>query len=245
VAREFLLWLAAGDDLRWLDVGAGTGALSRMIAQTTDPRQVVGCEPSDAYLAAARRSVDDRRVRFEHGDACSLRYDAEFDAVVSGLVLNFIRDVRSALRCMTRAVVPGGMVAAYVWDYRGRMQMLRSFWDAAAAVDVAAWELDEGVRFPLCDPSQLTELWRASGLRGVESTALDVVTRFRDFDDYWSPFLGGQGPAPAYLASLAEGDRVTLRDAIRASLPTAAGGSISMVARAWAVKGRTPDPTTR
>jgi len=257
VAGKFLAWLGTGEQLRWLDVGAGTGALSAVIAEIADPRAVVGVDTSAAYVDDARRRVDDPRVRFERSDAGSLRYDAEFDAAVSGLVLNFVGpgptkraadrlrrtrtfgpDARAAVDGMRRAVVPGGVVAAYVWDYAGRMELMRHFWDAAATVDPSARDLDEGRRFPLCDPQALDELWRAAGLRSVETAALDVTTSFRDFDDYWSPFLGGQGPAPAYAMSLPAPRRDALRDAVRSSLPIADDGSISLIARAWAVKGR-------
>lgn len=240
VARDFLSWLGAGEHLRWLDVGAGTGALSAVIVAAVNPRAVVGVDATRGYVDDARHRVDDPHVRFELGDACSLAYYAQFDAAVSGLVLNFVPDVRSALDGMTRAVAPGGLVAAYVWDYAGRMELMRHFWDAAVSVDESARGLDEGVRFPLCSPHRLAALWRTGGLRSVETTALDVPTPFRDFHDYWSPFLGGQGPAPAYLMSLRTPQRVAVRNAVRSLLPIGPDGSISMVARAWAVKGRTP-----
>jgi SAM-dependent methyltransferase len=240
VARDFLAWLAPGDGLRWLDVGAGTGALSAAAAAAVNPREVVGVDTSRRYVDDARRRVADPRVRFEQGDACALPYDGLFDAVVSGLMLNFVPDARSAVDSMTRAATPGGLVAAYVWDYAGRMEFMRAFWDAAAVVDASARDLDEGRRFPLCDPDRLAELWRAAGLQSVETTALEVATRFRDVDDFWAPFLGGQGPAPAYLMSLPKPQRAAVRDAVRSSLPIAGDGSISMIARAWAVKGHTP-----
>ena len=240
VAHDFLAWLAPTGRLRWLDVGAGTGALSAVIVDAVDPHEVVGVDASGDYVDDARRRVDDPRARFDQGDACALPYDARFDAVVSGLVLNFVRDAAAALGGMTRAAAPGGLVAAYVWDYAGRMDLMRHFWEAAATVDAPARELDEGIRFPLCDPDRLAALWRAAGLHAVETTALEVVTAFRDFDAYWSPFLGGQGPAPAYLMSLPGPQRGAIRDAVRSSLPVARDGSITMVARAWAVQGRRP-----
>jgi hypothetical protein len=86
----------------------------------------------------------------------------------------------------------------------------------------------------------LEALWLAGGLANVASLALDVPTVFRDFDDYWRPFLGGQGPAPGYAMSLDEERRTALRERIRAALPVAGDGSISLVARAWAVQGRSP-----
>jgi hypothetical protein len=95
-----------------------------------------------------------------------------------------------------RAAAPGGLVAAYVWDYAGRMELIRQFWDAAVAMDPTAAFQDEGVRFPLCQPERLDELWHATGLAEVETRGIEVDTVLADFEDYWSPFLGGQGPAP-------------------------------------------------
>jgi hypothetical protein len=129
-------------------------------------------------------------------------------------------------------------VAAYVWDYAGKIELMRYFWDAAVELDRAALELDEGRRFPLCRPAPLAELFTNARKRAVETRAIDVPTRFRDFDDYWTPFLGGQGPAPGYAMSLSEERRSALRDRIRARLPIAEDGSIDLIARAWAVRGR-------
>ena len=115
---------------------------------------------------------------------------------------------------------------------------MRYFWDAAVALDPGALDLDEGRRFPLCAPAPLTALFEDAGLRDVETRAIDVPTRFRDFDDYWTPFLGGQAPAPGYAMSLTEERRAALRDRIRSKLPIANDGSINLIARAWAVRGR-------
>ena len=109
--------------------------------------------------------------------------------------------------------------------------------DAAAALDSAAEELDEGVRFPICHPDRLEAVWRDAGLSDVASRPIDVPTVLRDFDDYGSPFLGGQAPAPGYAMSLAEERRAALRELIRERLPVAADGSISLIGRAWAVRG--------
>ena len=127
-------------------------------------------------------------------------------------------------------------MAAYVWDYAGKMQLMRHFWNAAVALNPAAFELDEGRRFPICQPEPLKELFHAAGLREVEVRAIDISTDFSNFDDYWSPFLGGQAPAPSYAMALSEEDRFALRELLRASLPTALDESIPLVARAWAVR---------
>ena len=238
VARDFLTWLAAAPGARWLDLGCGTGALTEAILAAAAPAYVQGVDRSLSYALFARDRVRDGRTGFLVADARSLPQRGQsVDVVVSGLALNFIPQPELAVAEMARTTRPGGIVAAYVWDYAGRMQLVRYFWDAAIALDPRASELDEGRRFPICHPAVLEALFRGAGLRGVESRAIDVPTSFRDFDDYWRPFLGGQGPAPGYAMALGEGRRTALRERIRAALPVAADGSIGLAARAWAVRG--------
>lgn len=239
VAREFLKWLAVPDGKDWLDVGCGTGALTRTIIEQENPNSVIGIDASPGYAEYAKARIESLRARFEVGDAQSLPIDAaSLDAAVSGLVLNFLPQPPRAVAEMARVVRPGAVVAAYVWDYAGKMELMRCFWNAAVALDAATIELDEGRRFPLCQPTPLAELFTQAGLGEVEVRPIDVATDFRDFDDYWSPFLGGQGPAPGYAMSLTEERRARLRDRIRSELPIAKDGSIHLVARAWAARGR-------
>lgn len=153
------------------------------------------------------------------------------------VVLNFVPQPERAVAEMTRATRSGGVVAVYVWDYADRMQMIRHFFDAVVVLDPNAIEPDEGRRFPICHPDALSQLFESAGLDNVEARPIEVPTVFRDFDDYWSPFLGGQGPAPSYTMSLSDERRAALRERIRAGLPFALDGSISLVARAWAVRG--------
>jgi SAM-dependent methyltransferase len=242
VATEFVGWLAPASGRSWLDVGCGTGALTETILRLADPRGIVGVDRSPDYLAYARSRVTSPRVRFEVGDAQSLPVPTHsVDLAVSGLALNFVPEPARAVAEMARAVRAGGVVAAYLWDYAGRMEMMRHFWDAAVALDPHAARLDEGTRFPLCAPGPLTASWTEAGLVEIEARAIDVATRFADFDDFWTPFLGGQGPAPGYTASLTEERRALLRDRIQDHLPVAADGSIDLVARAWAIRGSKVD----
>jgi SAM-dependent methyltransferase len=200
---------------------------------------VTGVDSAEGFVAYAREHVRDERASFRVGDAEAQSFgDGVFDAVVMGLVLNFIPRQDAALAEMVRFVGRGGTVAAYVWDYADQMQITRVFWDAAVEMDPSAAERDQGRRFVICKPEPLTRLFESAGMVGVEVVAIDAPTRFRDFDDYWLPFLGGQGPAPSYLMSLTEERRAALRENIRGRLPVAADGSISLVARAWAVRGR-------
>ena len=207
MARAFVAWLGVPPGARWLDVGCGTGALAAGILEVAAPRE------SEGFVAHAGTQVTDPRARFDVGDALALPSAAgAFDAAVSGLVLNVVPDPARAAAEMARVTRPGGAVVAYVWDYAGRMQLMRHFWDVAGELDPAARELDEGRRFPLRQPRPRAELFRNAGLDAVEVRPIDGPTRGRDFDDYWSPFLGGQGPAPGYAMSLGEERRAALRE---------------------------------
>ena len=238
VARRFLEWLDAPAGMRWLDVGCGTGALSQTILEAASPLVVQGVDLSQSYVNYAREHIADDRARFDVCDAQALPYpNASYDVVVSGLALNFIPEPAAAVSEMVRMARNGGTVAIYVWDYAGEMQLMRYFWDAAGTLDPAAIELDEGRRFLICQPNPLVQLFQNSGLRNVEARAIDVPTAFHSFDDYWTPFLGGQGPAPSYAMSLSEDRRKALRELIRSRLPVNNDGTINLTARAWAVRG--------
>jgi hypothetical protein len=132
------------------------------------------------------------------------------------------------------------MIAGYVWDYADRMEIIRRFFDAAIELDPAAVAADEGLRFSICAPAPLRAAFEDAGLEEVEVRPIEVPTVFTGFDDYWTPFLSGTAPAPAYAMRLSEAERVRLRERLRATLPTEADGSIHLVARAWAVRGRNP-----
>lgn len=181
----------------WLDVGCGTGALTETILQVANPGGVVGIDPSEGYVTYARAYVTDERAQLAVGDFQDLSYaDNTFDAAVSGRVLNFVPNPGQAVAEMKRVARPGGVIAAYVWDYAGKMELTRYFWNAAVALNPDARNLDEGRRFPLCRPGPLRQLFSQAGPWHVEMRTIDAATNFTDFDDYWSPFLGGQGPAP-------------------------------------------------
>ncbi len=237
VAPAFLAWLEVPAGRSWVDVGCGTGALCAAILEHSAPSSVTGVEPSAGFLATAAENLAGRATLHQGSATAIPLEDSSADAVVAGLVLNFVADQRAALAEMARVANNGGTIGAYVWDYGGKMELIRQFWDAAVELDPAAATLDEGTRFPLCRPEALTELFAGAGLDDVEATAIDISTPFADFDDYWQPFLGGQGPAPAHAMSLDEPARERLRELLRRRIPTQPDGTIALIARAWAVRG--------
>ncbi|HET6413141.1 MAG TPA: methyltransferase domain-containing protein [Anaeromyxobacter sp.] len=240
VAREFVRILRTSGG-RWLDVGCGGGALVQAILEQAVPESVVALDRSLGFLRYARTRAG---AAFHAADAQALPFSSgRFDAVVSGLVLNFVGDPGKMVEEMVRVARPGATVALYVWDYAGRMEMIRHFWSAAMALDPGAAALDEAARFPICAPGPLRALFEAAGVSRVTVGAIDVPTVFRDFDDYWMPFLGGQGPAPGYVASLGKGRQIALRERVRSALSHASDGSIPLRARAFSVHGIKVDAT--
>jgi SAM-dependent methyltransferase len=241
VAPEFLAWLHARRSGRWLDDGCGTGELTRAIIKLSDPESVDGFDLSESYINYAGAHTKDPRATFAVADALALPCaDAVYDVAVAGLCLNMMADQPRAVAELKRVVKPGGIVGAYVWDFDGKMQMLRSFWDAVEALDPGPEDSAVDPRFAICKPEPLAELFRVAGFHDVEVRAVDAATVFKDFDDYWNPFLHGGAPAQQHTAALSVERRALLRERLRSSLPAAGNGSIPLIARAWAVKGRVP-----
>jgi len=238
IAEKFLDWLSIPPARSWLGVGCGTGSLTKLILETQHPKEIISIDSSSDFISYAQQLITSPSVRFKVGLAQSLDLDSNsMDAVVSGLVLNFVPQPEDAISEMLRVTKPGGKIGIFLWDYADGMQMLRYFWDAAVELDVSAAAFEEGIRFPLCQAGQLESLVLEIGLKQVEATPIEVTTVFQNFDDYWMPFLGNAGPAPGYTMSLKQKDRQKLEDKLRESLPIENNGSISLIARDWAVKG--------
>ena len=92
---------------------------------------------------------------------------------------------------------------------------------------------------PLTRNGDLATLWRTRGLENVSNEVLTIETTFSSFDDYWRPFLEQQGPAGAYVGTLADADREQLR--LRLFIRLIGEGPdrpITLRARAWAARGR-------
>jgi len=240
LAPLFVSWLRIARGAHWLDVGCGTGAMANAICSHGAPASVVGCDTALPFIDFAREHSQDARVSFAVCGVGGLpRLREGYGSATSLLALNFFPDPASAVHEMRSLTVPQGTVSACVWDYAGRMDFLRYFWDAAAALDPMARDLDEGARFPLCHPDPLMALFR-DGLGDVRCEPLEIPTDFASLDDYWRPLLGGTGPAPSYVASLDADRRELLARKLEATLPRGPGGAIPLTARAWAVRGTVP-----
>ena len=243
LAPKMVDFAGVRDGDRVLDIGSGTGALAFAVRAANPSGAIVGIDPSVDYVRYAASRAAGTRIAFEVGDAQALALpERSFDKTLSLLVINFIPDRDRAIDEMIRVTRPGGVIAAAVWDYGEGMEMLRTFWDEAVALDPSSAPRDEHT-MPLSKAGGLAAAWRAHGLRDVEEQPLTIALRFASFDDYWAPFLLGQGPAGAYVAKLAPAQRAALEARLRTRL--LGGGpdrAFELRARAWAVRGVVASP---
>ncbi len=238
LARKFVDWLQPAPAGHWLDVGCGTGALTAAICAAGEPASVLSCDPSEPFVEHARSVVSDPRASFVIAGAENLPgREGGFDAVVSGLVLNFLPDPARFALSVRERLRSGGCFGAYIWSYHDGMEFLKAFWDEATALDPQAIARTEGLGFSLCRPEALAALLESSGFARVEIGSLEIPTDFADFDDYWLPFLRGTGTGPNYATSLDGSSRDLLRERLRHRLAPGADGRIRLKARAWAVRG--------
>jgi ubiquinone/menaquinone biosynthesis C-methylase UbiE len=238
LAPQYIAFAGVKDRDRVLDVGTGTGSVASTIAAALPSCRVVGIDPSEAFIAAARNNARSDRERFEVGDAQSLGFaEGSFDQAMALLVLNFVPDHAKALAGMRRVTRPGGVVSACVWDYDAGMQMLRFFWDEVVALDPSMAPKDER-HMKLSRQGQLGALWKQAGLAEVQEQPIAIEQRFASFQDYWEPFLKGAGPGGAYVVSLDEERRRQLESRLRGRLLADRGdGPFTLGAKAWCVRG--------
>lgn len=237
LADRFVRWIGSPEGLRWLDVGCGSGALGAAVISRCGPAGITAVDQSEGFVKTARDRLGPL-AECKVGNALSLPLnDSAVDITVSGLMLNFIPVPERALDEMKRVTKVGGTVAAYIWDYAGKMEFLRHFWDAVVDLQPEAENLRESRRFANSNGDFLRCQFACAGFAGIETQPIDITMRFTDFDDYWLPFLGGQGPAPTYVQTLIGPDQANLREALKDRLVTEPNGSINLEARAWAVRG--------
>jgi SAM-dependent methyltransferase len=214
LAPKFFDFAQVQPGSRVLDLGCGTGSLTRVLLERTGGEgSVVGVDVSAPFIEHAKAEITDPRVSFELQDATELAFpDGSFDAVLSLLVLNFVPECRNAITEMLRVARSGGVVAAATWDIAGGLMIARMFLDTAALLDEEAAEVRaKGRRALLTHDGELAAAFREAGALEVEEIDLLIRMKFADFGDYWSSFLSGQSPPGAYLSALDDVRRERLR----------------------------------
>ena len=238
LAQALLDFARVAPGMRALDVGCGPGGLAAVLAERLGPANVAAVDPSEPFAEACRARVPGIEVGVASAEALPFA-EATFDAVLSQLVVNFIGDPEQGVREMARVTRCGGTVGACVWDYAGEMTLLRTFWDAAHEVEPERAAVADESTMRWCGEGELAELWSTAGLGSVRFGSLVVRADYGDFEDLWSPFPTGIGPAGAFAKSLDEERRGALRESFRRRLGVG-DEPFELTARAWAVAGQKP-----
>ena len=241
LAPSFLRFVEVGDGQHVLDVGCGTGSLSRALVSSGATVSVTGIDPAPDYVSFAREALQHPRAQFRIGAAESLPFaDGGFDAALALLVMQDFDDPRQAVLEMARVTAPGGVVATCLWDFRDGLPMLSLLWQAAEAVapDAVSRQRDQTSPPRRTTLGDLQTLWRDCGLSDIKTATLELSMRFSSFDDYWQPFLGGATPTSAFAAAVDTQTGGALARALAGKLTSIQpDGSFALPARAWAVKG--------
>ncbi len=247
LAIPFLAFAGTVEHEHILDVGCGTGALADALMKQSNPAEVRAVDIAEVYVAYAQKRHAHPGLVFAVCDACALDFpENHFDRVLSLLVLHFVPRPADAIAEMRRVAKPGAVVAAAVWDVRGGFVANRLFFDTAAALDPRAGQRRaKNYTRPLTKPGELVAAWRSAGLLDVVETQLTIRMEFENFQDYWRPYLGKDGPGAEYVGSLNSDERALLEAAVRnAYLDGEPDGPRSYAALAWAVKGTAPIGTS-
>ncbi len=238
VAPQFLTWMEPRRRARWLDVGCGTGILTEALLDLCEPASVTGIDASPTQVAQASRGPARARAKFQQADAVNLPFpDAAFDVAVCALTLNFVPDPLRALEEMRRVTVPGGMIAAYVWDFGRELspsgplrQAMRAFGAEVPAIPGTAHSSLDA----------LQSLLLRAGLPSIVSRTFDVTLAYSDFEDFWQAQTPGYAPTTKIIGAMTEGERRRLKRAVQQALPIGPDGKIEYAARANAIRAAIP-----
>jgi trans-aconitate methyltransferase len=237
VSIDFVDWLNSQSKLKWLEIGCGTGALTKVIAEKCLPSYLLAIDKSDNYLEKAKENVNSSNVSFLNADLSSYRLNEEFHHITSGLVLNFVPQIEELLRYVMNNLKSGGQMSSFVWDYGGHYQPMRHFWGAAKEVTSGVEKFDAGIKFKICTKEKLIQLFESLGLKDVQCTTIERIATFQDFNDYWLPIASAQGSVTEYMSTLTDTEKDKLKENIKRRLPIAFNGEIKLIISALAVKG--------
>ena len=241
LAPEFVRFAGVSARERALDIGCGTGHLTRAIAAAG--AVATGIDLSAPYVEFARRIPADAAITFLVGDALALPYkEATFERSLSMLALDVLPDSLKGLCEMRRVTQPGGVVAVVVNNFRSGWTPFSLVWDVAAVLDrEGAAMRDEMVSKPLGWPGGLAKLFATVGFHAIVEEQLSAIFEYESFEDYWSTFLTGQGKTGSYVTALGVSKLGKLESHVRAAyLCGMADGPRALTTSFWAVRGEVP-----
>ena len=238
VGEVFLDWVGSPSGARWLDIGCGTGILTQLILEKSAPESLVAIDPAAAQIQHARPRPLTRGAKFGVADAHALPFgEATFDVLVSGLVLNFIRDQVRALLEMRRVAVRGGVVTGYVWDFAAEFS---PSWPLRIGLSEMGVDVPHVPGAARSSGDELRALFERAGFEQISLRSFDVTVTFPNFEDFWQSQTQRYSPVGKLVAALETSERLRLSANVRSMLPKRTDGQIEYSARSNGVKARVP-----
>lgn len=206
--------------MRVLDVGCGSGAITRGIARRVQPSgYAVGVDVNERLIEEARRAhAGVPGLRFHLQDVYAMSFDKAFDLVTASRVLQWLAEPARALERMARAAVPGGRIA--VLDYNHEKiewrpeppRSVRRFYDA-----FLKWREDAGMDNRIAD--RLPDIFERAGLKQVQVTEQHEVARLGDPDFHekariWADVAASRGHQLVADGYIAEAERAEAERAL-------------------------------
>lgn len=121
ITKQTLLNAGLKKDMRCIDIGCGSGSVTRLMADMVgDNGYVVGVDIDNRYLQYCNRNISSRQnIEFVHDDICNSRLDINerFDIVYSRFMFHHLSNRREAVRSMKRMTKKGGTVMIQDLDH--------------------------------------------------------------------------------------------------------------------------------
>ncbi|MEN3330803.1 MAG: trans-aconitate 2-methyltransferase [Blastocatellia bacterium] len=110
---DLLALVEARPAMRVVDLGCGTGELTRLLHQTLKASETLGLDSSAAMLAKSQGFAGDG-LRFEQRDIGEFAAEGGFDLIFSNAALHWLQDHEALLARLTKTLKPNGQLAVQV-----------------------------------------------------------------------------------------------------------------------------------
>ena len=219
-----------------LDVGCGSGPLTRELVRRLGAASVSACDPSPVFVADCQARFPGVTVMTSYAEA--LPFDAgRFDATLSQLVIHFMSDPDQATAEMKRVTKSGGCVASSTWDMTGGMELLKFCGEAAAMVDAIGGRYNHPQRFG--EPGEIAAVFERAGLESVDEQLHTISVPYTDFEEFWGTIEHAAGPVGAFVEGCTPDELARMRAALF-ELVGSPNSSFALSAAARSVSGRVP-----
>jgi len=238
VGERFLAWVAPQPGQRWLDVGCGTGAFTRLIAERCAPVSIDALDPEPAQLEFARQRGDAAGARFHRGEAGEIPFPGNsFDISVMALVLAYLPDPARGVAEMVRVLSPGGVACAYNWDLAAARAPLSPL---IRAMRQSGLGVKDAPSQPCAGEAALRRLWEAAGLQAVQCCRIEVQRRYESLEEVWAISMRRMTAAQPGLSGLTEAKRAEVKALFAELVQPDADGGVLLTATAVGVWGTVP-----